>query len=122
MDKKLQSFLSSGAIDRYIAGIANHTEKAEAEYFIENFTEAKELYLKLQTQLEINDALKAEEAPSHLLSKIIDEIEPSYPKNQNQFFVNYEIFLIIHYNHNRSLKNFLMYDLCVIEHIYSFQV
>ena len=88
MDKKLQSFLSSGAIDRYIAGIANHTEKAEAEYFIENFTEAKELYLKLQTQLEINDALKAEEAPSHLLSKIIDEIEPSYPKNQNQFFVN----------------------------------
>jgi hypothetical protein len=88
MDKKLKSFLSSGALDRYITGIANHTEKAEAEYFIENFTEAKKLYLKLQTQLEINDALKAEEAPSHLLSKIIDEIEPSYPKNQNQFFVN----------------------------------
>ena len=58
MDKKLQSFLSSGALDRYITG-ANHTEKAEAEYFIENFKEVEELFLKLQTQLEINDALKA---------------------------------------------------------------
>lgn len=88
MDKKLQSFLSSGVLDRYITGIANHTEKAEAEYFIENFKEAEELFLKLQTQLEINDALKAEEAPSHLLSKILDEVETSNPKHENQFFIN----------------------------------
>ena len=46
MDKKLHSFLSSGALDRYITGIANHTEKAEAKYFIENFKEAEELFLK----------------------------------------------------------------------------
>ena len=85
MDKKLQSFLNSGILDRYITGMANESEKAEAEYFIENFTAIKKEYLNLQNQLKSNDALKSQQAPANLLNGILKQIEPSPQLTQKPY-------------------------------------
>lgn len=87
MDKKLKTFLNSGNLDRYITGIASHTEIAEAEYYIENFEEAKAEFLKLQSQLKVNDELKSEEAPTHLLENILNEIQPKHNNTTKTFSI-----------------------------------
>lgn len=74
MDKKLQLFLESNLLDRYIIGATSLEENKEIEYFINNFDEAKTAYIKGQNNLEILAKANAVEPTKTNLDSILKEI------------------------------------------------
>ena len=83
MEQKLQSFLKSGLLDKYIIGSASADEALEVEYFIDNYPEIEAEYLRLQDNLEILAKVDAIEAPKGILDSILKEVntsETSKPK------------------------------------------
>lgn len=73
METKLQSFLDSGLLERYLVGDTSITENLEVENKIDNHPEIAEAYETLQTNLEIVAKANAAEAPLGVLNKILME-------------------------------------------------
>jgi anti-sigma-K factor RskA len=73
MNKKIQKFLASNLLDRYIIGATSSEENLEVEYFIDNFEEAKTAYEAGQKNLEILAKVEGKSAPD-LLKNILKEI------------------------------------------------
>lgn len=74
MNKKLQLFLESNLLDRYIIGATSSTENTEVEYFINNYEQAKSAYIEGQKNLEILANAQAVEPSKNILSTILTEI------------------------------------------------
>lgn len=75
METKLQSFINSGLLDKYILGQTSYEESKEVEHYISEFPEIASEYDRLQKNLEIIAKSYAVEAPKHVLDSIVDEIE-----------------------------------------------
>lgn len=73
MTKKLQEFLASNLLDKYIIGATSSKENTEVEYFIDNFEEAKLAYEIGQKNLEILAKANSKPAPD-LLKNILKNI------------------------------------------------
>lgn len=75
MEKKLQTFLQSDMLDRYIMGTTSVSEDIQIEHYIETYPEVADEYLRLQDNLEIIAKSNAVEAPKFILDAIHSEIE-----------------------------------------------
>ncbi|WP_353778772.1 anti-sigma factor [Winogradskyella sp. 3972H.M.0a.05] len=74
MEHKLQSFLKSGLLDKYIIGETSATENLEVEHYINTYPEVEAEYLRLQDNLEILAKADAVEAPKGVLQSVFDDI------------------------------------------------
>ncbi|TCK67300.1 hypothetical protein DFQ05_1074 [Winogradskyella wandonensis] len=72
MEEKLQSFLQSGLLERYLVGDTSIAENLEVEHQIDNNPEIAEAFEELQTNLEIVAKANAVEAPLGVLNKILE--------------------------------------------------
>ena len=75
MEKKLQLFIESGILDRYIMDDTSSLENLKVEHYIDTYPEVKTAYLILQDNLEIVAKANAKEAPECNLNAIIDQID-----------------------------------------------
>jgi anti-sigma-K factor RskA len=73
MDKKLQEFLASNLLDRYIIGSTSSEENTEVEYFINNFEEAKTAFEAGEKHLEILAKIESKPAPN-VLQNILEKV------------------------------------------------
>jgi hypothetical protein len=79
MKKKLQTFIQSGILDRYIIDETSALENLKVEHYIDTYPEVNNAYLKLQDNLEIVAKANAKEAPKFILNSIIDNIDSDKP-------------------------------------------
>ncbi|MBT8266040.1 MAG: anti-sigma factor [Bacteroidia bacterium] len=118
MEPKVQEFLNSGLLDKYINGFTLPNETLKVEQYIAQFPEVKEEYNLLQDQLEISARSQAVEAPD-LLGVIMDEINEKTivklePKSKSRLWMSIAASVaalvfagtsFIYYNQNKSLMN-----------------
>ena len=74
MEKKVQKFLASGLLDKYLIGATTASETVAVESFILKHPEVKEEYDLLQERLEIAAKTQAVRPPSYTLDVILDAI------------------------------------------------
>lgn len=79
MEKKLQIFMDSGLLDKYILGTTTPDENLEVESYIAEFPEVKAEYERLQDNLEILAKATTVEAPHYILNEILKEITEDAP-------------------------------------------
>ncbi len=75
MKNKVQQFLKSGLLDRYVVGEITPSEIKTAEYYIETYPEIKEEYDFLQDSLEIIAETNAITPPSSKLTDILTALD-----------------------------------------------
>jgi len=75
METKLHTFLNSDLLGKYLVGEASYEESKEVEFFISNYPEAAEAYVKLQNNLEIIAKAGAKDVPKHILGNILDALD-----------------------------------------------
>jgi len=75
MEIKLQTFINSGLIDKYILGDTSIAEALEVEHYISEYSEIEYEYNRLQDNLEIIAKSNSIEAPKHIFASILEEIE-----------------------------------------------
>lgn len=75
METKLQTFINSGLIDKYILGDTSIAESMEVEHYISEYSEIENEYVRLQDNLEIIAKSNSVEAPKHVLASILKDIE-----------------------------------------------
>lgn len=78
MDKKLQQFLDSGVLKKYVVGEATNEEEVLVEQYLSDYNEIQEEYEILQDQLEISARSEAKVAPDHVLEKAMKELDESH--------------------------------------------
>ncbi len=71
MKKKLQDFIQSGILDRYIIDETSALENLKVEHYLDAYPEVERAYIKLQDRLEIIAKVNAKEAPKFALNNII---------------------------------------------------
>lgn len=75
MEKKLQIFMDSGLLDKYILGTTTPNENLEVESYMAEFPEVEAEYERLQDNLEILAKAHTVETPKYILSAVMKEIE-----------------------------------------------
>ncbi|MFK7832283.1 MAG: anti-sigma factor [Winogradskyella sp.] len=75
MEKKLQDFLSSNLLNKYLVGETSLEESNEVEHFISNYPEAAEAFDQLQDNLEIIAKAGAVTTPDHMLEDILESLK-----------------------------------------------
>lgn len=75
MERKLQNFLDSKLLQKYLVGEASTDESQEVEYFIANYPEAAKAYDLLQNNLEIIAKAGAVDVPNHILKDILESLD-----------------------------------------------
>ena len=80
MENKLQSFLKSGLLERYLVGDTSIAENLEVEHLIDTEKEIAAAYEKLQTNLEIMAKINAVNAPLGVLNKVLNATTDRSPK------------------------------------------
>jgi len=74
MEKKVQKFLDSGLLDKYLIGATAASETVAVESFMQKHPEVKEEYDLLQDQLEFAAKTQAVRPPSYTLDVVLDAI------------------------------------------------
>lgn len=74
METKLQTFINSGLLDKYILGDTSIEESMEVEHFISEYPEIENEYNRLQDNLEIIAKSYSKEAPQHVLTSVLEEL------------------------------------------------
>ncbi|WP_179321216.1 anti-sigma factor [Winogradskyella helgolandensis] len=75
MEKKIQNFLNSDLLNKYLVGDLSLEESKEVEHFISTYPEAAQAYEKLQDNLEIIAKAGAVDAPDYILGDILKSLE-----------------------------------------------
>lgn len=75
METALQKFMKSGLIDKYILGDTSIAESLEVEFYLSEYPEVEQEYNRLQDNLEILAKSNAVEAPKHVLTSILEELD-----------------------------------------------
>lgn len=73
MSERVENFLESDLLERYLMGNTSPLESQEVEYFIGKYPEVRKMYVELQENLERYAASFAVEAPKELRSKILKQ-------------------------------------------------
>jgi hypothetical protein len=75
METKLNTFLKSNLLNKYLVGDTSEEESKEVEYFISNYPEAAEAYETLQNNLEIIAKAGATDVPKNILTNILESMD-----------------------------------------------
>lgn len=75
MNEKITTFLNSGLLEKYLLGETASAETEMVETYISRYPEVQNAYNTLQHNLEIVAKSNAVEAPKHILSNILEELD-----------------------------------------------
>ncbi|MFV9551994.1 anti-sigma factor domain-containing protein [Algibacter sp. PT7-4] len=75
MNEKINTFLNSGLLDKYLLGETTSAETEMVESYIARFPEIENNYNMMQRNLEIVAKANAVEAPKNILNTILDELD-----------------------------------------------
>lgn len=121
MNEKINTFLSSGLLEKYLIGETTSVETEMVESYISKHPEVKNAYNKLQLNLELVAKCNAVEAPKGILNNILDELDekPVVKLNNREKYKSWYKFAVaasiaafifagtsyIFYNQNQKLSN-----------------
>lgn len=121
MNEKINTFLNSGLLDKYLLGETTTVESEKVESFITRYPEIENAYNTMQHNLEVVAKANAVEAPKNILNTILDELDEAPVVNLNttrrykkwyKFTVAASIAALIFagssgyfYNQNQKLQN-----------------
>ena len=74
MNDKINTFLNSGLLDKYLLGETSIAETEKAESFITRYPEIENAYNTMQRNLEVIAKTNAIEAPKNTLNSILEEL------------------------------------------------
>lgn len=77
MNNKVQQFLKSGLLDKYVIGTTTASETVNVEQYIANYPEIAEEYNVLQDQLELAALTNAIKPAEHVLDNVLAQIKTS---------------------------------------------
>ncbi|XMO87240.1 anti-sigma factor [Algibacter sp. AS12] len=83
MNEKINTFLSSGLLDKYLLGETTPAEAEMVESFIARYPEIENNYNMMQHNLEVVAKANAVEAPKAILDSILDELDDTPVVNLN---------------------------------------
>ena len=89
MKDKIQSFLDSDLLEKYLLGATTDLENLQVERYIALYPEVQKVYNELQENLEIFAKLHAVEAPLGLKDKILTRIKSE--RSGRKRFISYAI-------------------------------
>lgn len=75
MNAKITTFLNSGLLDKYLLGETTSAETEMVETYLSKYIEVQNAYNTLQFNLEVVAKSNAVDAPQHILSGILEEID-----------------------------------------------
>ena len=75
MNEKINTFLNSGLLEKYLLGEASAAETVQVETYISKYPEVQNAYNTLQFNLEVVAKSHAVEAPKGILNNILDELD-----------------------------------------------
>ena len=75
MNEKINTFLNSGLLEKYLLGETTSVETEMVESYISKFPEVQNAYNTLQYNLEVVAKSNAVEAPKGILNNILDELD-----------------------------------------------
>ena len=75
MNEKINIFLSSGLLEKYLLGDTTSVETEQVESYISKYPEVQNAYNTLQENLEMVAKVNAVEAPKFILDTILDELD-----------------------------------------------
>ncbi|MGB5420126.1 anti-sigma factor domain-containing protein [Algibacter sp.] len=75
MNEKINTFLNSGLLDKYLLGETTSAEAEMVESFIIRYPEIENTYNMMQHNLEVVAKVNAVEAPKNILNNILDELD-----------------------------------------------
>ena len=75
METKLNNFLKSNILNKYLLGETSIEESNEVEHFISNYPEAAKAYETLQNNLEIIAKAGAVDVPNNILNDILNSLD-----------------------------------------------
>lgn len=75
MNAKINTFLNSGLLEKYLLGHTTSAETEQVESYISRYPEVQHAYNTLQHNLEIVAKANAVEAPKDILNNILDELD-----------------------------------------------
>ena len=79
MNDKINTFLNSGLLDKYLVGQTTASETLEVEHYISKYKEVEKAYELLQDKLELSAQLYTVKAPKLVLDNVLNQI-----KNEEQ--------------------------------------
>ena len=132
MNEKINTFLSSGLLEKYLLGETTSVETEMVESYISKYPEVQNTYNTLQFNLEVIAKSNAVEAPKSILKNILDELDEkpvialNNSRNKYKKWYKYSIAAsvaalifagtsFIFYNQNQKLSN---ENQVVVEEIY----
>lgn len=75
MNDKINTFLNSGLLEKYLIGDTTSSETEKVESHLSKYPEVQNAYNALQANLEIVSQSQAVEAPQHILNNILNELD-----------------------------------------------
>ena len=75
MNEKINTFLNSGLLEKYLIGTTSVDETKQVESYISKYPEVQNTYNTLHYNLEIVAKSNAVEAPKDILNNILDELD-----------------------------------------------
>ncbi|WGD33718.1 anti-sigma factor [Olleya sp. YS] len=75
MNDKINTFLNSDLLNKYLIGQTTASETLEVEHFISEYPEIKKAYETLQDKLEFTAQLNAVKAPASVLNAVLDAVD-----------------------------------------------
>ncbi|MEC3905460.1 anti-sigma factor [Tamlana sp. 2201CG12-4] len=84
MNEKINPFLSSGLLEKYLLGETTSAETEKVESYISKYPEVQNAYNTLQFNLEVVARSNAIEAPKGILNKVLDELDEAPVITLNQ--------------------------------------
>jgi cell division protein FtsL len=75
MNEKINTFLNSGLLEKYLIGATSSIETEQVETFISKYPEVQNAYNTLQYNLEVVAKSNAVEAPKNVLNNILEELD-----------------------------------------------
>ncbi|MCX7547916.1 anti-sigma factor [Xanthomarina sp. F1114] len=75
MNDKINTFLNSDLLEKYLLGDTTFAETEKVETYLSKYPEVQNAYNALQANLEIASKSQAVEAPKHILNNILNELD-----------------------------------------------
>ncbi|RAJ14490.1 anti-sigma factor [Olleya aquimaris] len=75
MNDKINTFLNSGLLNKYLIGQTSASETLEVEHYISEYPEIKKAYETLQDKLEFTAQLNGVKAPKSVLNSVLEAID-----------------------------------------------
>jgi len=75
MNEKINTFLNSGLLDKYLLGETSSVETEKVESYITRYPEIENTYNLMQYNLEVVAKANAVEAPKNILNSILNELD-----------------------------------------------